>query len=261
MWHAVEHCNTVTSRPHVIELGALRYVLFRDSSGTVLCFADYCPHRRASFALGWTEADQLRCPYHGWSFDRTGRCVKIPAEATTTTIPAKARLNPCTVAESDGFIWLLPDPADAVVQGQPPPKLPQVNLPSARWPQTQRIEGTVTLALPCSAVVAHLLSAGPMQTLWGHQLPIMEIKQVSDALVFLESNVGGSEVRASLTFSCTPQTNPGLTRVIWKGVLNAGLISRRHALIKTLQNHYLPMQSLQQSEAGRLKGDAGSAHG
>lgn len=261
MWHAVEHCNAVTSRPHVIQLGALRYVLFRDSSGTVLCFADYCPHRRASFALGWTEADQLRCPYHGWSFDRTGRCVKIPAEATTTTIPAKARLNPCAVAESDGFIWLLPDPADAVVQGQPPPKLPQVNAPSARWSQTQRIESTVTLALPASAVVAHLLSASRMQPPWGHQRPIMEIRQVSDVLVSLQSNVAGAEIRASLTFSCTPQNDPGLTRVVWQGALNAGPLSRRHALMKILQNHYLPTQAVQQPEAGWLKRKAGSGHG
>ena len=50
-------------------------VVYRDRSGTLGVVDKYCAHRRASLAYGIVEADGIRCPYHGWKYDHTGRCI------------------------------------------------------------------------------------------------------------------------------------------------------------------------------------------
>jgi 5,5'-dehydrodivanillate O-demethylase len=30
--------------------------------------------------LGWVEGDSIRCAYHGWKFECSGRCIEQPAE-------------------------------------------------------------------------------------------------------------------------------------------------------------------------------------
>jgi phenylpropionate dioxygenase-like ring-hydroxylating dioxygenase large terminal subunit len=50
-------------------------VAFRDTQGRVGVLEENCPHRRASLFLGRNEESGLRCVYHGWKFDVTGRCM------------------------------------------------------------------------------------------------------------------------------------------------------------------------------------------
>jgi 5,5'-dehydrodivanillate O-demethylase oxygenase subunit len=51
-------------------------VLFKDRSGRFGLIAEACPHRRASFAYGIPTEQGIRCPYHGWMFDGSGRCLE-----------------------------------------------------------------------------------------------------------------------------------------------------------------------------------------
>src|SRR5215472_9500481 len=48
-------------------------IAFRDTSGAVGLVGTHCPHRGASLFFGRNEHHGLRCIYHGWKFDRTGR--------------------------------------------------------------------------------------------------------------------------------------------------------------------------------------------
>jgi phenylpropionate dioxygenase-like ring-hydroxylating dioxygenase large terminal subunit len=42
-------------------------------------FADQCPHRLARLSEGRiSEAGELECPYHGWTFSGSGQCESIP---------------------------------------------------------------------------------------------------------------------------------------------------------------------------------------
>ena len=50
-------------------------IAYRDSSGRIGLFANACPHRGASLFFGRNEEEGLRCVYHGWKFDVSGRCV------------------------------------------------------------------------------------------------------------------------------------------------------------------------------------------
>ena len=55
-------------------------VLYRDKSGRYGVVAEQCSHRKASLAFGCVDEEGIRCPYHGWKFDCTGKCLEQPAE-------------------------------------------------------------------------------------------------------------------------------------------------------------------------------------
>src|SRR4051794_39900885 len=40
----------------------------------------HCPHRGADLAYGRLEPRGLRCSFHGWLFDASGKCIETPAE-------------------------------------------------------------------------------------------------------------------------------------------------------------------------------------
>src|SRR5205823_3478303 len=40
----------------------------------------HCPHRGADLAYGRLEDGGLRCSFHGWLFDVSGKCLQTPAE-------------------------------------------------------------------------------------------------------------------------------------------------------------------------------------
>jgi nitrite reductase/ring-hydroxylating ferredoxin subunit len=56
--------------------------LFRGESGTPYLIGGRCAHRCTVLHTGWVQADQIRCMYHGWRYDGTGRCTEMPAERT-----------------------------------------------------------------------------------------------------------------------------------------------------------------------------------
>lgn len=120
-WYAVEHSQTLQTKPISLQLLNRRYVLFRDEDGAAHALVDSCAHRGASLGGGWVEGGCLRCPYHGWSYNSQGRCVHIPADPPGTTIPARAQLAALPLQERNGFIWIFPgDPALADPQLIPP---------------------------------------------------------------------------------------------------------------------------------------------
>src|SRR4051812_46061526 len=57
---------------------------FRDTQGRVGLVEPRCPHRGADLFFGRNEAGGLRCAYHGWKFDVTGRCLDMPTLAPET---------------------------------------------------------------------------------------------------------------------------------------------------------------------------------
>ncbi|MEL0019844.1 MAG: Rieske 2Fe-2S domain-containing protein, partial [Rickettsiales bacterium] len=53
-------------------------VAFRDSQGRVGLIDTLCPHRGADMFYGRNEECGLRCVYHGWKFDVTGKPLDLP---------------------------------------------------------------------------------------------------------------------------------------------------------------------------------------
>src|SRR5260221_12219707 len=81
-------------------------VLFRDAAGVVCALEDRCAHRNAPLSKGRMREGRLQCGYHGWSYDRDGLLVEVPALADDG-----APLETCSVrryyaTEQEGFVWI-----------------------------------------------------------------------------------------------------------------------------------------------------------
>lgn len=106
LWYAVEFSASVTQQPQQVTLMGKPIALYRDDQGQVIALDDRCVHRGAALSLGWLEENCLRCPYHGWKYDASGRCVEIPANSPEMPLPKRARVSAYEVVERHGFVWL-----------------------------------------------------------------------------------------------------------------------------------------------------------
>ncbi len=78
-------------------------VLFRTESGDPRLLDAFCPHLGAHLGHGGTvDGDNLKCPFHAWTFDGTGQCTGIPY---ADRIPPKARIHAWEVVEQNGMIF------------------------------------------------------------------------------------------------------------------------------------------------------------
>lgn len=91
-----------------IELQGKPYVLFRDETGHIGLIGRHCPHRGADLCYGRLEDNGLRCPFHGWHFDRTGQCVEQPAEPEGSMMYTQIKVPMIPVKEGGGVIsaWI-----------------------------------------------------------------------------------------------------------------------------------------------------------
>ena len=87
-----------------VTLGAQRLVLFRDDEGKLGLIGRNCPHRGADLCFGRLEDNGLRCPFHGWHFDRTGQCVEQPAEPKGSEMYKQIKVPMIPVVERRGVI-------------------------------------------------------------------------------------------------------------------------------------------------------------
>jgi phenylpropionate dioxygenase-like ring-hydroxylating dioxygenase large terminal subunit len=90
-------------------------VLYRGESGTVFALEDRCAHRQVPLHLGVVSGDELKCHYHGWTYDCSGQCIEIPYLKSDRSpdgerLPNGVRAYPAR--EIDGLIFVFPgDPA------------------------------------------------------------------------------------------------------------------------------------------------------
>ncbi|EGF89939.1 rieske 2Fe-2S domain protein [Asticcacaulis biprosthecium C19] len=121
-WYAVALSSDLKDKPLRVMFDGQAYVLWRDGGrigSKIGALADICPHRGAPLSLGRIQDGGVVCPYHGWRFERDGRCSHMPALAS----PAPAFIAPVQAAEGDGFVFLgrhaadLPLPIAPLVPG------------------------------------------------------------------------------------------------------------------------------------------------
>lgn len=79
--------------------------IWRDDNGVVNVWENRCPHRGLRLTLGANTGTELRCQYHGWTYETgTGGCTFVPAHRDATE-PSKARVNTFPAREKHGLIW------------------------------------------------------------------------------------------------------------------------------------------------------------
>jgi 5,5'-dehydrodivanillate O-demethylase oxygenase subunit len=114
-WHPVAVDGELTDEKPI---KAVKYfdeelVVYRDKSGKYGLVGEHCPHRLASLAYGRVDDQGIRCPYHGWKFDHTGRCLEQPAEPADSTFKDRIRHIAYPVEYLGGLLWAYfgPEPA------------------------------------------------------------------------------------------------------------------------------------------------------
>ncbi len=80
-------------------------VLARAQDGGVFALEDRCAHRQVPLSKGSVQGATIRCCYHGWSYDGTGRCVDVPYLGKGK-LPNGVRSYPCR--EVQGLILVFP---------------------------------------------------------------------------------------------------------------------------------------------------------
>ncbi|HWY72915.1 MAG TPA: Rieske 2Fe-2S domain-containing protein [Burkholderiaceae bacterium] len=83
----------------------LPIALYRGHDGHVSALEDRCAHRQVPLHLGVVCGNQIKCHYHGWTYDRSGQCVEVPYLGKER-LPNGVKSYP--VAEVDGMIFVFP---------------------------------------------------------------------------------------------------------------------------------------------------------
>jgi 3-ketosteroid 9alpha-monooxygenase subunit A len=142
-WYQVGYSSDVL----VGQVEPIRYfdqelVLFRTQDGAAHVFDAFCAHLGAHLGFGGSVHDGcIRCPFHAWEYDETGRCVHIPY---AERIPKGAAVKTWPTEERSGLILVWHDPG----LGSPawsPPELPEFG--AAGWTDYQRYQVTVATSI------------------------------------------------------------------------------------------------------------------
>lgn len=131
-------------------------VLYRDKSGSIGLIGDRCLHRRVDLEYGIPDECGLRCPYHGWLYDETGRCVERPLESDPKrTLVQKLKGYP--VQELGGLLFTYMGPL-------PAPALPRWDL--FVWENCIRQIAVNTLN--CNWLQCQENTGDPTHSVWAH---------------------------------------------------------------------------------------------
>jgi 5,5'-dehydrodivanillate O-demethylase len=120
-WMPVAAVSELEQRPvRPVRLLGEDFVLYRDKRGTYGLLDRRCAHRRFDLSFGMVEDEGLRCSYHGWRYDESGRCVEQPyddAANPDSTFRTKVGMRAFAVRAKGGLVW-------AYLGPEPRPELP-----------------------------------------------------------------------------------------------------------------------------------------
>jgi phenylpropionate dioxygenase-like ring-hydroxylating dioxygenase large terminal subunit len=91
-------------------------VLVRPKGEAVFALEDRCAHRQIPLSKGEVTGCKIKCGYHGWTYDASGKCVDVPYLGKGK-LPNGVRAYPCV--EQDGLILIWPGDPKAVTKIEP----------------------------------------------------------------------------------------------------------------------------------------------
>src|SRR5262245_21605007 len=120
-WLPVGVTADLGDKPQLVRVLGEDLVLFKTPSGETGLMDAVCSHRGAALVYGCIEKGGLRCRYHGWLYDASGRCIEQPGEIRQTADrrPAreeKVKQKAYPTRELGGlvFAYMGPSPAPAL---------------------------------------------------------------------------------------------------------------------------------------------------
>ena len=127
-WYAIMPVAHLKDGPKPFTLLGEKIVLWLDAGGKPAAVRDRCCHRTAALSRGFVEDGNIVCGYHGWTYDRGGKCVRIP-QHEDNAIPAGAKVEPFRCEEHYGYAWVALEE----------PLLPVPDVPEGRDPAFRTI--------------------------------------------------------------------------------------------------------------------------
>ena len=91
-WYPVLPMADLAAGPRAFTLLGQPLVLWLSADGKPAALRDRCCHRSAQLSMGVVQNGCLRCPYHGWAYDRQGRCTLVPQLGPEATLPNTYRV-------------------------------------------------------------------------------------------------------------------------------------------------------------------------
>jgi len=105
-WYPIATSEEVTNEaPHRTKVLNTDFVAFRDADGAAHVLSDTCIHRGGALGAGKIKGDNVECPYHGWQYDGTGKCTRIPSLGDGEKLPARAKVDAYPTQEKYGIVF------------------------------------------------------------------------------------------------------------------------------------------------------------
>lgn len=120
-WTPVRFSDEVSEGRLVgLRVAGEKVVVFRDG-GRAVALVDRCPHRGVELSRGRLTSDGcVECPFHGWRFDGSGACRRIPWGEVPDGRPERFAATSLPTREAGGMVWV------HTSTGGEPPDEPQV---------------------------------------------------------------------------------------------------------------------------------------
>ncbi|MGE5147497.1 MAG: Rieske 2Fe-2S domain-containing protein [Candidatus Eiseniibacteriota bacterium] len=105
-WYGLMPLGELEGGPKAFTLLGEKIVLFLDRDGKPAALQDRCCHRTAPLSRGRVEDGAVVCGYHGWTFDRDGKCIRIPQQ---TTVGPRIGVKAYRCEARYGYVWVCLD--------------------------------------------------------------------------------------------------------------------------------------------------------
>jgi phenylpropionate dioxygenase-like ring-hydroxylating dioxygenase large terminal subunit len=109
-WYPVAWSRELKAgKPYEARFAGESIVLVRPKEGPVFALENRCAHRQVPLTQGVVKGCAIRCGYHGWTYDASGKCIYVPYLGKGK-MPNGVKSYPCR--EEAGLVFIFPgDPA------------------------------------------------------------------------------------------------------------------------------------------------------
>lgn len=124
-WYAVEYDKAIKKgEVKEVVFWNLSIAVFRGEDGQLAAVQNRCPHRHLKLTHGAVDKCQLRCAYHGWSFNRDGLLTDYSHDSFGKPL-IKSQLRTFPLDVRYGLIWIFPGDV-AMAAEQKIPEIPEL---------------------------------------------------------------------------------------------------------------------------------------
>ncbi len=92
------------------DVGPLSFIIIRSGEDEFKVFHNSCLHRGTKLCTAITGSDEIRCPFHGWTWRVDGSLKRVPSRWDFPYVDERFRLPEVRLGRWGGCIFINPDP-------------------------------------------------------------------------------------------------------------------------------------------------------